>query len=148
MIEQSSRYLSLIVEELGLSEPEITNRLDKLERMGLVEVHPHGRVKILIASDTFSRKGGPLWKKYKKQVLDEFFNHLFNTPSDEVMFNQGQLSDTSIRLFRKKIEKLSKEFKELVEMDTTLPLEGRYATGLIIGFRPFIFPTVGRLPKS
>ncbi len=140
--------IKMITNEYDYSEVEITKLLGKLEEMGLIEVHPNNRIKLLVANNTFSRKGGPLWKKYQKKVLDAFFNYQFNTVSDDVIFNEGQFSETSIKLFRKKLTKLSKEFKELAEMDATLPLNDRYATGLIIGFRPWIFPTVEELRRD
>ena len=140
--------LSMIIGEFEFSELEITEMLGRLEEMGLIEVHPNNSVKLLVSSDTFSRKGGPLWKKYQKLVLGEFFDYLFNTPSDEVIFNQGQLSEASIKLFRKKVEKLSKEFEELSEMDAALPFNDRYGTGLIVGFRPWTFPTIADIRKN
>ncbi len=149
MILLQSRWpISMITSEYDFTEPEISEMLDRLEKGGLIEVHPGNRIKLLVSGDAFSRKGGPLWRKYQKIVLDAFFDYLFNTPSDDVLFNQGQLSDTSIRLFRKKIDKLSKEFNELAEMDAGLPLSDRYGTGLIVGCRPWTFPTLESFLKK
>ena len=58
--------------------------------------------------------------------------------SDEVFrFETGELSDASVKIILKKIERLCLEFDEFAELDVSTPEKQKRAMGLLIGFRPW-----------
>lgn len=140
--------LALINEEYNISEHEATGLLLRLDRMGLIELYPENRFKLLISANVFWRKNGPLWNQYLKVIKADFFNHPFDTPNSRIEFNPGQLSDASLKIILKKIDGLVKQFNELAELDTALPLKNRFSTGFIIGFRPWVFSMISDLKKN
>ena len=54
-------------------------------------------------------------------------------------FETGELSESSIELLSRKIEKLVREFNELAELDMSLPPEGKRSVGILMAFRPWVF---------
>jgi hypothetical protein len=48
----------------------------------------------------------------------------------------------------KQIDRLFKQYNELAEMDSALPLKGRYSAGLFIAFRPWVFSMLAELRKK
>lgn len=76
---------------------------------------------------------------YEKQVKAEFLK-TENDRDDGVMkFETAELCESSIKIFVRKIDKLVKEFDDLVELDMALPLEEKRSVGLLVAFRPWVF---------
>ena len=139
--------VSQVVEDYQYSEPEAVRMLGKLERLGLLEVHPYNRVRLLIPTNAFWQNNGPLWQATHKMFIDDFMDSSFNLPNERLEFIPGQFSEASLKIIRKKIENLVKEYNQLAEMDSSLPIEGRYSTGLFIGFRPWVYSVIANLRR-
>ena len=54
-------------------------------------------------------------------------------------FETAELSESSIKIISRKIERLVKEFDDLVELDMSLPLERKQGVGMLMAFRPWVF---------
>ncbi|MDO9263399.1 MAG: helix-turn-helix transcriptional regulator [Desulfosalsimonadaceae bacterium] len=137
-----------IVVEYTITEEEITRLLIRLDRLGLIELHPNNRVRLLVTKNIFWRKNGPLWTLHFKTILADFMNHPFDLPNDRLLFSPGVLSEASLKTILKKIDSLFRQFNELAEMDAALPLKGRYSAGLFIEFRPWVFSMLADLRKQ
>lgn len=139
--------VSLIIEEYKYSESEAVRMLGKLERLGLLEVHPYNRVRLLIPTNVFWQNNGPLWQATHQMFIDDFMDSSFDLPNERLVFSPGQFSEASLKIIRKKIENLVKEYNQLAEMDSTLPIKGRHSTGLFIGFRPWVYSVIADLRR-
>ena len=139
--------VSLIIEEYKYSESEAVRMLGKLERLGLLEVHPYNRVRLLIPTNAFWQNNGPLWQATHQMFIDDFMDSSFDLPNERLVFSPGQFSEASLKIIRKKIENLVKEYNQLAEMDSTLPIKGRHSTGLFIGFRPWVYSVIADLRR-
>ena len=137
-----------IVVEYTITEEEITRLLIRLDRLGLIELHPNNRVRLLVTQNIFWRKNGPLWTLHFKTILADFMNHPFDLPNDRLLFSPGVLSEASLKTILKKIDGLFRQFNALAEMDAALPLKGRYSAGLFIEFRPWVFSMLADLRKQ
>ena len=58
-------------------------------------------------------------------------------------FATAELSASSMTIISRKIERLMKEFDELVELDMAQPPERKQAVGLLLAFRPWVFSLLG-----
>ncbi len=137
----------LVIEEYKYSEKETTEMLLKLDQIGLIELHPNNRIKLLVSTNVFWNSDGPLWKLYVKNIFEDYFDYPFELQEDTLIFSPGQFSPASIKKIRKGINKLVEEFNTLAEMDSTLPMKGRHSSGLIIGFRPWVFSMIAALKR-
>ncbi len=137
----------MIIEKYDISDDDVMKYLIKLDRLGLIELHPGNRIRLLVTKNVFWRKYGPIWKRYEKKIREDFFNFSFDSPNSCLEFNPGQLSSASIRLMLKKIEALVKQFNDLAEMDKNLPIKSQYGAALHIGFRPWIFSLFADLKR-
>jgi len=140
--------LPLIKTGYEISELELSKILLKLDQLGLIELHPHNKVRLLVSKNVFWRKDGPIWNLYKKRVQDEFLDYAFDSPNERLVFLPGKLSDASQKIILKQVDKLIKQFNELAEMDASLPLTGRSSTGLLVAFRPWVLSLISNLKKS
>ncbi len=140
--------LSLITTEYEITEEEAATFLFKLDRLGLIELHPGNRIRLLVSDSVFWRRDGSFWERYHKPMTDDFLDHDFDQMGARRLFSPGQLSDASLKIVLKKIDGLIRQFNELSEMDTCLPLDVRRSTGLFIGFRPWVFSMIADLRRK
>jgi DNA-binding Xre family transcriptional regulator len=140
--------LSRITTEYEIAEKEATAYLFKLDRLGLIELHPGNKIRLLVSDNAFWRKGGPFADRYHEKMTDDFLDHDFDQLGARLQFSAGQLSDASLKLVLKKVDALIRQFNELADMDTCLPLEARRSTGLFIGFRPWVFTMISDLRRQ
>ena len=140
--------IPLIREEYNYSETEAVQMLSRLEKLGILEYHPNNHVRLLISKNAFWQPNGLLWEKYRNRFMDDFLNSPFGLPNERLIFSPGQLSESSLKIIRKKIDRLIKEFNQLAEMDAALPLTSRRSTGLFIGFRTWVFTMIADLRRA
>ncbi|MBC2715273.1 MAG: helix-turn-helix transcriptional regulator [Desulfobacteraceae bacterium] len=137
-----------IVSEYEISADECDRLLLRLDQLALIELHPKNRVRLLVSKNVFWQKDGPLWRLYYHRILKDFMDHGFELPKDRLLFSPGVLSEASMKIILKQIDRLFKQYNELAEMDTALPLKGRYSAGLFIAFRPWVFSMLSELRKQ
>ena len=140
--------VSLIVEEYDYSEVEAIKMLSKLEKIGILELYPNNHVRMLISKNEFWQTNGPLWQTYRNIFINDFMNSSFGLPNERLVFSPGQFSLASLKIIRKKIDNLVKEYNRLAEMDAALPLKGRHSSGLFIGFRSWVFTKIADLHRQ
>ncbi len=139
--------VSQIIEEYDYTETEAIKMLGELEKIGLLEVHPRNRIRLLVHANVFWQVDGPLRKAYDQLFIDDFMDSNFKSSGERLVFSPGQFSRTSLKIIQKKIDNLVKEYNQLAEMDAALPIKGRYSTGIFIGFRPWVFTRIADLRR-
>ena len=85
---------------------------------------------------------------YQKKIQEDFLDYPFDLPNDRYVFSPGQFSEASLKVIRKTIDRLVRQYNELAEMDSALPLSERYSSGLVIGFRPWVFTIIANLRRQ
>lgn len=121
--------------------------LSKLEDLGLLEVHPDNRVRFLVSANAFWQADGSVQKEIHQLFIEDFLQNPFNHSNARLIFSPGQFSGASLKIIRKKVDNLIKEYSQLAEMDSALPINGRYSTGILIGFRPWVFTRIANLRR-
>jgi len=128
-----------IVETFRFEKAQLAQRLRRLERLGLVELLPSGRIKVRAARNFGWRKGGPVEKFFAARVLPEFLATRFDQPGEQMHFVGGMLSRTSVHKMQELMAALARQLDELVQQDLHLPVRERYGVSLLMGLRPWEF---------
>jgi len=130
-----------ILAEYAFSSAEFARLLTSLERLDLVGLPPNGEPRLRTSRVIEWRADGPVRRAYKKRVLGEFFRHDFDDARADLRFEGYEMSPASIELVKRKIERLSEEFKALADTDATLERSARASMGLVLALRPYVpFP--------
>jgi transcriptional regulator with XRE-family HTH domain len=140
-----------VARRLGLTEAQLTRLLAALDRLQLIELHPNNRVRPLTARTLLWRKGGPIRRRYERQIKAEFLDGEFDGADALLCFETGELSEASLTILEKKIDRLVREFEDLADSDLAAAPERKKAVGLLIGFRPWVFslfPKPGQAARS
>ena len=69
----------------------------------------------------------------------------FGLPNERLVFSPGQFSEASLKIIKKKIDNLVKDYNQLAEMDSALSPKERRSTGLLVGFRSWVFTGITNL---
>ncbi len=126
-----------IVEIYDISETEGIRLLAHLDRMKLIELQPGNRVKLMISPNFSWIPNGPIQKFFERKVQPEFLDSSFNGPGEYRVFASAMLSRSDNAEIVRKIQHLANEMNELNIESSSLPLEQRFGTSLLLAIRPW-----------
>lgn len=126
-----------ILRRYDLSETECIRHLARLDHLGLVELLPGNRIKLLVADDFRWIPGGPIERFFREKIEWEFLEAPFADDRELHLFATGMLAPGSIRLLHRKLSELAHEFAELQKTDAALPIEERKNVGMMMALRPW-----------
>ena len=139
--------LAAIVATFKIEADEAERLLIRLHRARMIELLPFNRVKLLTARNFTWRKNGPVQKFFEKEVQREFLAAPFTGPGEQLRFVAGLLSRTSLVEMQQSIERLAREFDELVRRDAVLPLSERHSCSAVFAVRPWEFSMFAALRR-
>lgn len=137
-----------ILETFRFTKPELTLKLIRLERLGLIEVLPFERIKLRTARNFSWRKDGPIQRYFAERVMPEFMATRFEDPGERMRFVGGMLSRASIRALHEAIDDVAVRLDELVAQDLALPAAERHGVSLFVGLRPWEFSEFTKLRRT
>lgn len=126
-----------IVASYRLTETEIIRCLARLDRLGIIELLPGNRFKLLIDENFDWLHNGPIERFYQQQIQEQFLDAGFAADIESRQFQFGLLGESSCMIIKKKLRELAREFTELHRSDLALPLDKRYNVGLLLAMRPW-----------
>ena len=133
---------SRIKKRLGMNDAQTADTITKLHRIKLIERSSRNRVRLLTARTIAWRKAGPVRRLYEQRIKAEFLDADFEAADGLLRFESAELSHSSMKIIERKIERLVKEFDDLVELDMALAPEKKKSVGLLLAFRPWVFSLV------
>ncbi|MFZ6656713.1 helix-turn-helix domain-containing protein [Undibacterium sp. TJN19] len=139
---------SEIARQFDIAETELLQLLMTLERLDLIELHAHNRVKLLTHTTLQWREDGPIRKKYQAQVMEEFLHDGFHEEQAVLRFETRELSTASIAVLQRKMARLLLEFNELADIDASLPSNQRQGMALLMASRPWVFSLFSDLKRK
>jgi len=128
-----------IASRFALSEPRQIRLLAKLDKLGLIELQPGNRVRLLTARRIQWRRDGPVRRLYEREVKQAFLKDSFAQGVAHFGFESAELAPESARLIQRRLARLTREFDEVAELDVNLePVEKR-GYGLMVALRPWAY---------
>lgn len=130
------------------TEHEAIRYLARLDRMRMIELLPGNAYRLLVSRYFKWRQDGKLQRFFEQVVQREFFRSSFDQPGDKLVFASGMLSKANFTRFHLAMERLAKEFDDLVREDAELPITDRYTCSLVLAHRPWTFPPFAKLRRA
>lgn len=127
-----------IHERYTLTRAEVLKHVLQLDRLGLVELLPHDKVKLRVPKTLRLRRDGPIRAAHGKSVVATFIQADFEETGGLFRFEVRELSKASVALLQKKLDRLATEFNEIAELDSYLPSDQRETIGMALGIRPYV----------
>ncbi|MBT8141562.1 MAG: helix-turn-helix transcriptional regulator [Gammaproteobacteria bacterium] len=120
-----------------LSEPELIQYLVQLDKLGLIELLPKNRIKLLTAHNFTWRKHGPVQSFFRQNLQSDYFDSNFDQDGSNLTMLTGMLSADARAEFDKKLNEFAKEFDQLCKSDSKRPLTERLGYGVVLAIRPW-----------
>ena len=140
--------LAAITTTFAIDDPEAERLLIRLHRARIIELLPFNRVKLLTARNFTWRKDGPVQKFFVREVQREFLDSAFSGPGEHLRFVAGLLSRASLAQLQQSVDRLAREFDELVRRDAALPLTERMSCSAVFALRPWEFSAFKALRRK
>ena len=140
--------LNELLEAYTLSETQCIQHLATLDRLNIIELLPNNKIKIKVSPNFKWRNNGHIQKFFRENIETEFFNSRFAQPQEKLIVLNGMLSQESNALFQRKFERLAREFDEMANEDSTLPLGDRLGYTAVLAVRDWRFSVFDRFQKN
>ena len=124
-----------ITEYFTLSQDECVVKLLKLDKIGIIQLLPHNRYKLLISPNFSWIENGPFERFFREHVGQEYFNSSFHGDHRCLRVLNGALSTASAAEFRQKLIRLAREFSETAREEASLPVGNRDGVTLVMAIR-------------
>lgn len=128
-----------IVATYRLSETDCVQKLARLDRLGLIELLPGNRIRLIVSGDFRWIPNGPIQRFFQRRVQPAFMKSTFSGAGEKLLFQSGMLSRESNAILIRKMEKLLTDFNELHREDMARPLDERYGSSILIALRAWEF---------
>lgn len=126
-----------IFERYVLTRAEILRLVLRLERLGVVELLPGDKVRLLGARTLRIRRDGPIRGTHGASVVASFIEGDFEEAGGLFRFEVRELSKASAAVLQRRLERVAAEFNELAGLDGYLPSRQRETVGIALGIRPW-----------
>ena len=120
-----------------LSETETIRHLAHLDRLGIIDLLPGNRFKLLIDENFEWLPDGPIERYFRQRIEAQFLDSSFDGELELRGFQYGLISEGTSRIVLRKLRDLAREFAELHRADRRLPLSQRQSMGLLVAMRPW-----------
>lgn len=123
-------------------------RLMLLDRIGMIEVLPANRVRLLVKRDFDWFPEGPIYRFFLKQGLNDFLNGPFNQKNDTMAFTHGMLTEDAVNQFHIEVRRLKDKLAALHMESLGAPLSQKRGTGLLIAMKEWEFLAFRQLRRN
>ncbi|KPJ93171.1 MAG: hypothetical protein AMJ53_07920 [Gammaproteobacteria bacterium SG8_11] len=124
-----------ITNHYQFNEPEAIGYLTQLDRLGLIELLPSNRVKLLISPNFAWRRNGPIQQFFTQALRNDFLNAAFDQSGETLHFLSGIISPASREALAIKLKQVANDFMTHNHSDAKLPFDERFVTSMILGIR-------------
>ncbi len=124
-----------IVAFYDIAEGECFQKLVKLDRLKLIDLMPHNRIKLRVAPNFRWQENGPIQKLFQERLGNEFLHGRFKGEDESLIVLNGMLSRQNVAEFQNKLHRLAWEFNVANRDDSTLPLAERHGVTIVLAVR-------------
>jgi len=126
-----------LLKYFDFDEPELIQRLAKLDRLKLIELLPKNRIKLRVAPNLTWLKNGPIQRFFVAHFQSPFMENHFNKENEFLRFLSGMYSPLTCSMILKKLNDLAVEIDQLNQQDRNLTFEERVPFGVLLAIRPW-----------
>lgn len=126
---------------------ELVQLLARLDRLKLIELQANNRIKLLVAPNFGWLPNGPIQRMFLQVIQHDLFSAKFSQEDHELIVLNGMLCRASNADFRRKLERLAREFEQLNQEDAAQPFEDRRGYTVVMAVRDWRYSGFADLRK-
>ena len=125
--------------QLDVDERAVRRLMVRLDALRLIELRSKLRARTRAATVIGWRPDGPLRRLYEGRVRQEFLEAGFARSGEALHFLSAELSEASSKVLLRKLERMAGEFRDLAELDRTVPARDKRSMAALLAVRPWVF---------
>jgi transcriptional regulator with XRE-family HTH domain len=125
--------------DFKLDDAEMNRYLTKLDRWGLIQLHPYNRIRMRVCPLFHSERGGPLARSARQDILEPMVCG-FDLRGDDWTFSIDKLSDLSLKKVRQLLREFTDALAKIAEQDRDLSRESADYHGVFVLLKPIEIP--------
>lgn len=140
--------LEQVLSTYRVSEAEAVKYLAQLDRLGIIELRPMNRYRLLVAKTFRWRPHGPVMNYFREAVVTDYFGGGFDGEGELLMLVHGQVGRSLAALFNERLQRVAQDFAQQHLADQKLPPDQKRPYTLVIGMRSWLFGAFRDLKRA
>ena len=121
------------------TEPELVGRLVQLDKLGVIELKPLNRYRLLLDKTFRWLPDGPLMRYFRQHVVTDYFDGGFDSDGEMLMLVHGQVGLSLATAFNERLARVAQDFARQHLADQKLPPAQKRPYTLVVGMRSWLF---------
>jgi DNA-binding Xre family transcriptional regulator len=122
-----------------VSEAQTVKYLVELDRIGVIELRPMNRYRLMFSKTFRWRPHGPVMQYFREHAVTDYFSGGFDGEGELLMQVNGQIGLSLAALFNERLQRVAQDFASQHLADQKLPPEQKRPYTLVIGMRSWLF---------
>ena len=131
-----------------ITEAEVVQGLAQLDRLGIIELRPLNRYRLLLAKTFRWRPHGPAMQYFREEVLHDYFSGGFDGEGEMLTLVHGQIGRSQAAVLNDRLLKLAEDFAQQHLADQKLPTAEKRAFTLVLAMRSWLFAAFRDLKRE
>ena len=131
--------LEQVTAQYRFSEAEATKAFAQLDRLGVIELRPGNRYKLLLSKTFRWRPQGPVMQFFREEVVQDYFSGGFDGDGELLMLVNGRLSPLMARELVERLQRVAADFARQHVLNQKLTDSEKGAYTLVLGMRSWLF---------
>jgi AraC-like DNA-binding protein len=136
-----------IVATYTYSDADAVKYLAQLDRLGVIELRPMNRYRLLLAKTFRWLPHGPVMSYFRQHVVDDYYNCGFDGEGELLMLVHGQIGRSLANAFNERLARVAQDFAQQHLADQKLPADQKRPYTLLIGMRSWLFEAFRELKR-
>ncbi len=128
-----------VVATYTYSDADAVKYLTQLDRLGVIELRPMNRYRLLLAKTFRWLPRGPVMSYFREHVVDDYFDTGFDAEGELLMLVHGQIGRSLANAFNERLARVAQDFAQQHLADQKLPADQKRPYTLLIGMRSWLF---------
>lgn len=121
------------------TEAELVRHLVQLDKLGVIELKPLNRYRLLLDKTFRWRPEGPLMRYFRQHVVADYFSGGFDDDGEMLMLVHGQVGLSLATAFNERLARVAQDFARQHLADQKLPPSQKRPYTLVLGMRSWLF---------
>lgn len=128
-----------ILANYRLTEAQAIQALTRLDSVGVIELRPLNRYRLLVSKGFRWQPDGPVMRYFRSQVVGEYFSGGFDGEGELLTLVHGSIGPGEAPVIAERLQRVAQDFAQQHLSDQRVPEEQRQPYTLVIGWRRWVF---------
>lgn len=128
-----------MIKEYLLSEAECVKYLTRLDRLGIIELRPLNRYRMMVGKGFRWLPHGPVMTYFREHVAADYLGGGFDGDGELLMLVHGEITTGLATTLVERLQRVGHDFAQGHLAEQKLPVEQRTPYTLLVGMRTWLF---------